>query len=159
MLTRADNFWDVVLPEEKTPERLLLRLKRTDSLDTEQQQVDFLGDVHNLVKEAITAWEDDVLVNVSSLISLLREVLLLWSVCVSLTRVSVQCVIDLRFNEVQRQHLQQWLQVVEHPRRKRKTVEKFTIAQQRYTPRLLTSCLHTPSPSFFRMRMLYVSMY
>jgi hypothetical protein len=53
----AADFWDKVLPEEKTPERLMLRLRNVESLGAEAAQVEFLQDVHNLVKEAITAWE------------------------------------------------------------------------------------------------------
>lgn len=125
----AADFWDRVLPEEKTPDRLLLRLHNRDALTSETQQVAFLEDIQVLVNETNAAWEvkrshcfvtglcvfvvlvgmcrlsvclrdaneawqDDAIVNVAPLATLLKE-----------------CVSDDRFTEIQRSLLIMWLTV------------------------------------------------
>ena len=37
------NFWDLVLPEAKTAERLMQKLDKDDSLTTEEQRIQFLS--------------------------------------------------------------------------------------------------------------------
>ena len=90
----ADNFWELVLPEEKTPERLHQKLLKGGYIDTAEDRTAFLVDVHVLVKEAIAAWEKGDIINTSPLIQLLRS-----------------CKQYPQFNEDQQLNLQEWLTV------------------------------------------------
>jgi hypothetical protein len=67
--------------------------------------------------------QDDKVINVAPLAALLRG-----------------CVVDARFNDTQRALLHQWMEVIEHPRRKRRAVDKFTMSHHAQRHVVAPSC-------------------
>ncbi len=68
------NFWDLVLPEAKTAERLLQKLDKEDSLATEEQRSTFLQDLKVLVEEVEKGFREGKFENIAHTRNVLMKV-------------------------------------------------------------------------------------
>jgi len=103
------NFWDKVMGEEKTSEKLLERLQRTEALATIEQRQEFVRDMEQFVSDVLTALKDGKYEEVSKTRNTLMKVF-------EVIKRSLSA-----FTDAQQKQILKWQIEVTKPRRERKT--------------------------------------
>jgi hypothetical protein len=103
------DFWEKLLPDLKSPAKLLARLQKEAEFATEQVQEEIFSAVNEHVDDVIAAHQTGVSPEN------LQEVLQLLAILSSHNDLSKQ----------RRQMAQNWTQAIEHPRRYKRTMEKY----------------------------------
>ena len=109
----ASDFWEQVIPDQRTAAKLAHRLTTNEGLDTLPDRATFLDDLFMLVQEVIASHQQGTVpTNTSEVLTVLANVSERGG--------------EGGFTEEQRAQAVEWMQEIERPRRQRRQLERWS---------------------------------
>ena len=108
----ASDFWEQIIPDQRTAAKLAQRLTTNESIETLTDRVAFLDDLFTLVQEVIVSHQQGTVpTNTSEVLNVLANVSEKGG--------------DGGFTDEQRAQAVEWIQEIERPRRQRRQLERW----------------------------------